>query len=288
MHPILFELPGGFPLRSFGVLLAAGFLLGSWIFSRLVARYSADPERDVARYGALPLWILIGIVVGARLMYVVVEIAKGGATGQGYLDDPLSILFVWQGGLVMYGGTFGGLIGGSWCAKRHGIPLWHAMDLGLTAGWFGLAVGRVGCLMVGDDYGAVVPERWRHLPFPITLRVPDPLPAHSLWGAENAGQVLWATQPWMTLNALAIACMGLWLLPRRRYPGQVSLAIVLSYAITRAIIEAFRGDEVRGTWFAGAISTSQLIALASGAVALALLVRLRGLRVAWDGRGRAA
>ena len=287
MHPILFELPGGFPIRSFGLLLAAGFLLGSWIFSRLVARFSADPERDVARYGALPLWILIGIVVGARAFYVVVELLKGGPTGQGYLEDPLSVLAVWQGGLVMYGGTFGGLIGGTWCAKRHGIPLWHAMDLGLVAGWFGLAVGRVGCLMVGDDYGAVVPERWRDLPFPITLHVPDPLPAHSLWGVENAGQVLWATQPWMTINATVIGLIGLWLLGRRRYPGQVSLVIVLLYAITRSIIEAFRGDAVRGTWFGGAISTSQLISIVAGAVALALLWRFRDLRVEFRPEPRA-
>jgi phosphatidylglycerol:prolipoprotein diacylglycerol transferase len=210
---------------------------------------------------------------------VVVELLKGGPTGQAYLENPWSMLAVWQGGLVMYGGTFGGLIGGAWCARRHGIPLWHAMDLGLVAGWFGLAVGRIGCLMVGDDYGSVVPERWRDLPFPITLRVPDPLPPHSLWGAENAGQVLWATQPWMTINALAIACLGLWLLGRRRYPGQVSLVIVLLYAITRSAIEAFRGDEVRGTWFGGSLSTSQLISIVSGALALALLWRLRGLRV---------
>lgn len=288
MHPILFELPGGFPVRSFGVLLAAGFLLASWIFSRLVARFSADPERDVAAYGALPLWILIGIVIGARTFYVLVEIAKGGPTGQGYLENPLSILAVWQGGLVMYGGLFGGLIGGSWCARRHSIPLWHAMDLGLVAGWFGLAVGRVGCLMVGDDYGAVVPERWRHLPFPITLHVPDPLPPHSLWGSENAGQVLWATQPWMALNGLAIGLLGLWLLGRRHYPGQVSLVIVFTYAITRSTIEAFRGDEVRGTWFGGAISTSQLISIVSGAIALALLLRLRGLRLPWRPQPRAA
>ena len=89
MHPILFELPGGFPIRSFGVLLAAGFLLGSWIFSRLVARYSRDPERDVALYGALPVWILVGIVLGARAVYVIVEISKGSQGGQEYLNHPL-------------------------------------------------------------------------------------------------------------------------------------------------------------------------------------------------------
>lgn len=281
MHPILFELPGGFPVRSFGVMLAAGFLLASWVFSRLVARHSDDPENDVARYGAVPVWVLIGIVIGARLMYVAVEVLKDSPTGQEYLSRPWTILMVWKGGLVMYGGTFGGLLGGWWCARRHRVDLWHGTDIGLTAGWFGLAVGRVGCLLVGDDYGKVVPEAWRDLPFPITLHVPDPLPPHSLFGDANAGEVLWATQPWMAINALLIALLGVWLLKRRHYPGQVGLVIVLLYSITRFVIEMFRGDEVRGTWFDGAISTSQLIAVVAGAAALALLVALRKRRVRW-------
>jgi len=293
MHPVLFELPFGFPVRSFGVMLAAGFLLASWIFSRLVARHSQDPEGDVARYGAIPVWVLIGIVVGARLMYVLVEVLKGSLTGQEYLSSPLTILKIWEGGLVMYGGLFGGLLGGWWCARKHQIPLWHGTDIGLTAGWFGLAVGRIGCLLVGDDYGKVVPERWRHLPFPITLRVPylDPgwvdetgitrhLPEHSLFGEENAGKVLWATQPWMAINALLIALLGVWLLKRRAYPGQVALVIVLVYSITRFVIEMFRGDEVRGKWFSESLSTSQIVSIAAGLVSLFLLVRWRKLRVA--------
>lgn len=294
MHPILFELPGGFPIRSFGVMLALGFLLASWVFSRLVARTSSDPERDVPRYGAIPVWVLIGIVVGARLMYVVVEVAKDSPTGRQYLSDPLTIVKVWEGGLVMYGGLFGGLLGGWWCARKHAIPLWHGTDLGLIAGWFGLAVGRIGCLLVGDDYGKVVPERFRHLPFPITLRVPEVppwtdeyglthrLPPHSLFGEENAGQVLWATQPWMTVNALGIALLGLWLLKRRHYPGQVALVIVLCYSVTRYVIEMFRGDELRGTWFDGALSTSQLVAVVAGVASLGLLLALRRRRVAFQ------
>jgi phosphatidylglycerol---prolipoprotein diacylglyceryl transferase len=279
MHPILFTLPGGFPVRSFGVLLAIGFLVGSWVFSRLVARHSTDPERDVQRYSAVPVWVLIGIVIGARLMYVVVEVLKGSHTGSEFLSKPWTILMVWQGGLVMYGGLFGGLLGGWMCARRHKIPIWHGTDIGLTAGWVGLSIGRIGCLLVGDDYGKVVPERYRHLPFPITLTVPDPLPPHSLFDVNDKGQVLWATQPWMSLNALLIALFGVWLLKRRRYPGQVALSIVLIYSITRFGIENFRGDAVRGTWFGGSLSTSQIVAMATGSAALILLLRFFRLRV---------
>jgi phosphatidylglycerol---prolipoprotein diacylglyceryl transferase len=276
MHPILFTIPGlDFPVRTFGVLVALGFILGTYIFAKLVARYSSEPERDVERFSAAPVWVLVGIVIGARLMYVIVEVARGSAVGHEYLDQPWRILAIWQGGLVMYGGLFGGLIAGTWCVKRKGLPLYHGMDLGLTAAFFGQAIGRVGCLMVGDDYGKVVPEQFKDLPFPITIHVPNPLPAHSLFGEENAGQVLWATQTWMSAKALICGCIGLWLLKRRKYPGQVSLVLLLVYAILRYTIELFRGDSVRGVWFGGAISTSQILALATGLVSFALLLVFR-------------
>ncbi len=290
MYPILFELPGGFPVRSFGVMLALGFLLGSWIFSRLVARWSDDPARDLPRYGAIPVWVLVGAIAGARLFYVGVEIANQSDVGRGYVSIPFTILAVWKGGLVMYGGLFGGMLAGAWCARRQGLAIGHAMDFGLTAGFFGQAIGRIGCLLVGDDYGKVVPERWRHLPFPITLRVPEELPPQSLFRPEDAGQTLWATQPWMSANALLMACIGLWMLRRRRYPGQVSLVIVLCYSITRFGIEICRGDSARGVWarLPGSPSTSQLIAVVAGLIALVLLVARRGRREALEARQEAA
>ena len=275
MHPILFELPGGFPLRSFGVMVALGFLLGSWILGRLALAGSKEPAADRERYGAVTMWILVGVILGARLMYVLVETAKGSETGQEYLSRPWTILAIWQGGLVMYGGLFGGLLAGALGVRRHKLPLAHSTDIGLTAGFFGYAVGRIGCLLVGDDYGSVVPEHLRHLPFPITLRVPQVLPPHSLFGEENAGQVLWATQAWMTLNGALLGLLGLWLLRRRHQPGQVALILLLLYALTRFGIEIFRGDAVRGTWFDGRVSTSQLIGIGLALVALALLARMR-------------
>jgi phosphatidylglycerol:prolipoprotein diacylglycerol transferase len=275
MHPVLFHLPGGFAVRSFGVMVALGFLLSSWILSRLVRRTSDDPERDAASYGAVSVWVLIGIVLGARLAYVIVEIAKGSDTGQQYLHEPWTILAIWEGGLVMYGGLFGGIAAGVWRVRRERLPVGHSLDLGLTAAFFGYALGRIGCLLVGDDYGKLVPERFRDLPFPITLRVPDPLPEHSLFGAENAGQLLWATQVWMAANGLVLGLLGLALLRRQRFGGQVGLILILGYSITRSAIEVFRGDAVRGVWFGGAVSTSQLISIATGVAALVLLVALR-------------
>jgi len=277
MHPILFKIPGlGFPIRSFGVMLAVGFLTGSWILGKLAERFGDDPKNDPVRYSRITVWVLAGVVLGARLMYVIVEICRGSGVGREFLASPFKMLAVWEGGLVMYGGMFGAIAGGMWCARREKVRPVHALDLGMVAGFVGQAIGRVGCLLVGDDYGKVVPEAFANLPFPITLRVPSPLPEGSLFGFENEGKLLWATEPWMSAKALIVAFVAWRILKHRRYPGQVALWAMLVYAILRSLIEAFRGDDVRGVWFGGALSTSQIVSIAAGLFAAVLLVRNRG------------
>ncbi|MEY4773129.1 MAG: prolipoprotein diacylglyceryl transferase [Planctomycetota bacterium] len=279
MHPILFEIPGlNFKVRAFGVMVALGFLLGSWILGRLAARYGHDPKGDPQRYASITSWIVIGVILGARLMYVVVETLQGSQVGQGFLEDPLSIFYVWQGGLVMYGGMLGAIGFGMFRAWQLGVAPVHALDLGLVAGFVGQAIGRVGCLLVGDDHGKVVPEGWSWLPFPITLRVPDPLPEESLFGLQNAGLQLWATQPLMSLKALLVAFIGWQMLKHRKYAGQVSLVVLLSYSVLRFGVEMLRGDSVRGLWFGNSISTSQLVSLVVGTFALVMLWRCRDRR----------
>lgn len=277
MHPILFEIPGiNFPLRSFGLMVMIGFLVGSHFLTRWGARGAANPETVVEGYAALPMWILVGIIAGARAMYVVVEVLRGDAVGQKFMDDPMSMLFVWEGGLVMYGGAIGGILGAWWCTNKHKLAFSHAMDLGVTAAFLGLAFGRIGCLLVGDDFGSVVPEAQAGLPFPITIHVPEVLAEHSLFGEENAGKVLWCTQIWMSLNALMLFFIGrFWLLPRRRFGGQVAATLLFIYSFGRFAIEIFRGDAIRGVWFDGMVSTSQLISIVVALITGAyLLMRL--------------
>ncbi|MEL6427992.1 MAG: prolipoprotein diacylglyceryl transferase family protein [Planctomycetota bacterium] len=288
MHPVLFEI-FGLPLRSFGLMVVLGFLLGSHLFAKLGHKYALDQRREAPGFQAVPLWILAGIMLGARAMYVIVEILRGSPAGQQYLADPFTMLAYWEGGLVMYGGTFGGIALGLWAARKHRLRLWHALDLGMTTGFFGLAVGRVGCLLVGDDYGSIVPESAEGLPFPLTITVPDPLPAESLFGEQNRGQVLWATQPWMSANAVLLGAIGTWLIPRRRFAGFVTLVLLTLYSVGRFVIEMYRGDEIRGMWFDGAISTSQLVSIVLGSVSVVLLIALRNRReappVAWAPQG---
>ena len=277
MHPILFRIPGlGFPIKSFGLMVVLGFLLAAWIFDRLVARHASDAESNRTAYAAVPIWVLVGILLGARALYVVVEILQRSSVGQNFLDEPWNILAYWKGGLVMYGGTAGAIVGGLLCVKRHRLQAGNTFDIGVVAAFFGLCVGRIGCLLVGDDYGKPVPPGWEDAPFPLVLQVPEVLPEESLFGEENAGKTLWATQVWMSLNGLVLGALGARHLRRRRYGGQTGLLVLFGYSITRGIIECFRGDSVRGLWFGGALSTSQILSIVLGITCVALLVRNRG------------
>ncbi len=279
MHPILFEIPGlGFPVRSFGLMVALGFLLGSFLIGKLAARYSDDPKLDPQRFANVTVWLVVGVIVGARLMYVLVEVLRDSNTGRSFRADPMSILYVWQGGLVMYGGLIGAMTLGMWAAKREGLDPRRAADIGLVGGFCGQAVGRVGCLLVGDDYGKVVPKDLEWLPFPITLRVPAVLPHDSLFGLENQGHLLWATQPLMSIKALIVAFIGWQVLKRRRYGGQAALWMLFSYGVLRFSVELLRGDNVRGVWFGGAISTSQIVSIGLVLVCGGLLLKFRGRR----------
>ncbi|MBI1381597.1 MAG: hypothetical protein GC161_10985 [Planctomycetaceae bacterium] len=287
MHPILIDL-GGFPLRSFGVMVALGFLIGSqWLWPRLLRRYGLEPSQDALRCQAVAFWILVGVLVGGRAMYVIVELFRylAGSTGENSFgarlaERPWEAIYIWKGGMAMYGGFAGAVLFGVWSARKNGLDVATGLDTGLTAGFLGQAIGRVGCLLVGDDYGRVVPPAWRDAPFPVTITVPDlawlKANTESLFDHELAGQVLWATQPWMSAKALILLGIGLWLLPRRRYRGQVALVLLLGYGILRFLVEMFRGDAVRGLWFDGAISTSQLISIPLVLGAGFLLWRWRG------------
>ena len=82
----------------------------------------------------------------------------------------------------------------------------------------------------------------------------------------------------MSFNALMVAGVGYLVLRRRRYYGQVGAVVLVHYSITRFIIEMFRGDEIRGTWLGGTLSTSQLVSIPGVLLGLWILWRCRGRR----------
>jgi phosphatidylglycerol:prolipoprotein diacylglycerol transferase len=225
-----FELFGkSFPLRSFGLLVALGFVVGVRVAQKLATKYGTDPKNDPLKIPEVGWSVLIGVILGARLGFVLVN-------WEHYSNNPLSILAIWEGGLVMYGGLILALILGIRKVKQQGMEVWKGVDYMLTAGFLGQAVGRLGCLAVGDDYGSPTQVPW-------AITFPNPLPTGSAFAPELAGMAVHPTQPYMVLKAFSLFLLGLWLLRNKRFHGQVTVILFGFYGVLRSIVEEFRGDD---------------------------------------------
>ncbi|MBL8694054.1 MAG: prolipoprotein diacylglyceryl transferase [Planctomycetes bacterium] len=239
MWPILFSIPGlQWPVYSFGAMIAIAFFVGSLYLERLAQRFGDDPANDPAKYSSLALWLLFGIIGGGRILYVLVHPEEffGGSV----VSSISAIVQIWNGGLVFYGGFIATFLIGMWKIRSYKLRRWHAADLGMIAGFLGLGIGRIGCLLVGDDHGRLCDPS---LPFPIAITIPDPIPEKSFFPAEWAGKTVYATQIYMMVNGFGLALLGRWLLGRRKFAGQVTFIMMGIYAVTRGIIEYFRGDD---------------------------------------------
>jgi phosphatidylglycerol:prolipoprotein diacylglycerol transferase len=258
VHPRLLTLPF-FTLRTFGVLLAAAYLSSLWWLVRGARRDGLNPDQ----FMSIGLWAIGGAIIGAKGLMIVRSLPV-------YLANPSQL---WSISILtsagdFYGGFIGGIVGFVLYVAFHPHPpFWRAADLCAPAIALGQAIGRIGCLMAGDDYG-----RPTSVPWAVTFTDPD---AGSLGGAP-LGVPLHPVQLYESLVCLALFAFLVWLARRKRWDGEVFLAYTLLYAVNRFWLEYFRGDADRGFVFGGTLSTSQFIGIIAFVVALVLwLIRRR-------------
>ncbi len=186
MHPTLWKF-SGLELHSYGLLLAIAFLLGIQIFvSR--ARARGIPEESMQ---TLSLWLLVLAIVGARALFVVTHWAD-------YAADPLAVLRLWEGGLILYGGYFFAIAGGILYVRSRGLRVWRVADAAAPSMALGIGIGRLGCFMNGCCYG-----------LPTTLPWGVRFPAESVPSYMFPGSHLHPSQLYLSLAGLGIF---LWLL----------------------------------------------------------------------------
>ena len=165
MYPELFKI-GNFTISSFGVMMALCFIAGYWIITLEAKRKGLD-EKVV---GNLFLASMIGGIVGAKLLYVFENVPLSEL-----IRHPLNNLLS-RGGLTFYGGFLGAIILTWIIAHRNRLSMWVVGDLASPALALAYAIGRIGCFLVGDDYGIPSNLPWA-MSFPKGLP-PTEVPVH--------------------------------------------------------------------------------------------------------------
>lgn len=149
MYPELFTIPLlNWPISSFGAALAIAFLVGYWIAIPRMQEEGLNPE-DAAN---MLIWIMIGGVVGAKLYYAIdTSIRDEGE----FLDSLFS-----RAGMTFYGGLLGGALAGVLGCIVYKIRVAPFANAAAVSVAIGQAIGRIGCLLVGDDYGRATDLPW--------------------------------------------------------------------------------------------------------------------------------
>jgi len=258
MYPRLLELPWTIPhfgtltVYTYGVLLAAAYLLGLQLALTRAKTRGLDPTRVMD----LGIYIIISALVGAKLLLLATDF-------QTFKSNPAELFNLLREGGVFYGGLIVAVTVALWYIRRVGLPLWTTCDVFAPGIALGHVIGRFGCFFAGCCFGKPT-----NVPWAITFKDP--------FAAANVGTPLNVPlHPTQLYEAAAELVILIFLLTTektgRKFPGRTFWLYMLLYAISRYIIEFYRGDE-RGS--VGPFSTSQFISLLLVPLAVVMLLYL--------------
>jgi len=288
MRPILFHIPlVGVPIYSYGLMLAAGALVGLQASVRLARRRNLDEQLII---DATMVAVLSGIV-GARMFFVLQFYEQIFARPERSFID---IFKVWQGGLVFYGGAIfatAAVYGFTRLKKMTGEQTWDMADCAAVGVILGLGFGRIGCTLNGCCFGRVT-DSWIGVVFPKGVAPHfSPVFAHQLGKglierSAAAPLPVIPTQPISSLHAFALFAVLYFVISRRaEMKGSVAHWAIMLYPVGRFLIEFLRDDNVH-IWggAVGPFTVSQAVSIVVFALAVPFyVVRLRRWRAASAG-----
>jgi phosphatidylglycerol:prolipoprotein diacylglycerol transferase len=254
VYPEVFQW-GFLHVRSYGLLLAVAFLVGTWLGLKEARRRGLDEDKLVS----VIVVTLIASILGARVLYVLEHI-------EDYRGHWGGVLAVWQGGLTLYGGIIAGTLAGLWTARRMGMPMWQVADSLAPSIALGTAFGRVGCYLNGCCYGKPTGASWGVV-----------YPPDSFAGLEFGEVHLHPAQLYFAAAGLVLFLV-LWILRKRlTVPGHLFWTFVLLFTLVRVGLDFFRAYEP-GTSIATIggleVTESQLVSLAMALFAVLMIFRL--------------
>ena len=248
LNPVAFRI-GGHPIAWYGILIAAGFLLAFLYAMASCKKFRVDPDRfvDVVMVG-----IIFGII-GARLYYVLFD------TSDQFVKEPIRALYLWEGGLGIYGGIIGGLLSGGLMAKFRRLSVPAVLDLASLGFLIGQTIGRWGNFVNQEAFGTETNLPWRMASE--NTEFVSATGVHPCFLYES----LWCLLGFVFLHSFSRKF--------RRYDGQVFLLYLLWYGAGRFFIEGLRTDSLITPIVP--LRVSQVVAAAAVLVSAVLLIVFR-------------
>jgi phosphatidylglycerol:prolipoprotein diacylglycerol transferase len=260
-------------LRWYGVLVMFGAVVGAWIAEKEIRRRGENGETI---WDAM-VWVLPLGIIGARVWYVVNNIIGGGTS---YINDPITMLYIWKGGLHFFGGLLFGAVALFFFLKKNGMDFWLFLDAIAPAVLIGQALARPANFINQELYGQPTKLPWGILinNFDSRLSQYKDLAQYPLETTRFHPTFAYE----MILNIL-LALILLWV--SRQYankmkPGAIFSGWLVFAGLARAFIEFFRPDQPRiGDSF---VTYSMLVSLLMAiAGVIMLLVRYGKLQLAF-------
>jgi phosphatidylglycerol:prolipoprotein diacylglycerol transferase len=230
-----------------GVFTAVGILFGVWLPLRLVrGHFSEDDATAVATWG-----VIFGII-GARLVHVIDQ-------WQYYLANPLQIFLIWTGGIAIWGGAIGGVLGGLFVAIRRGLPIGFGADAAAPGILLGFAIGRIGDIINGEHWATpCAPPAGLCVGFTHPDTLGQPGPVHLVVAYD------------MVWNVIGVA--GSLALRGRGLPNGVIFWLAAAwYAVGRIMLGFLR---VNDPTYVFSLREDQIIGIFVLAAAIPMLIRL--------------
>lgn len=266
-------------LRWYALAYIAGILI-AWRMALVALRRPAlwageSPPMTARQLEDLLTWIIIGVILGGRLGFVLFYQPAY------YLQNPVEILKVWQGGMSFHGGLLGVVLAALFFARRHGIPVLPLADMIAHTVPPGLFLGRLANFVNAELWGRPSDLPWAVVfPGPAAQNCPDVVGLC----ARHPSQLYEAA-----LEGLLLGGLLLWMVYRRgafRAPGRVLGTFLAGYGASRFVVEFFRQPDAQFVtpdnplglaWHVGGygLTMGQLLSLPMVALGLFFLLRAR-------------
>ncbi len=263
IDPVLAHL-GPLQIRWYGLMYLVGYFVGYLILMRRHKRGLNILNSEGNQ--ALITYIMIGMIIGARLVYVAVY------NPMYYMNHLSEVFAVWQGGLSFHGALLGYVVAVIFFCRKYKIQFYHIVDNVVIGAAIGIFFGRLGNFINGELYG-----RFTDVPWGVIFPEGGPMPRHpsQLYQALGEGLIVFflchVIQKWEQKKGFApiletaIAEQS----KNGKSPKKVKIEwkrtgviagwFLIFYGIARFIIEFFREPDVQLGFFAEYFSMGQIL-----------------------------